>query len=86
MARLPRLFRTRSIVPRKKSHSCRFGIIQDGFIFYYDNGILFVFIRIASKISLFEKHLVLDGHNSKSLSRAYHTWFMTDTKTNLVLL
>ena len=33
MGRLPRLFRTRS---------CRFGILKDNFIFYNENGILYV--------------------------------------------
>ena len=28
MARLPRLFQTRSLVPREKSNSCRFGLIK----------------------------------------------------------
>ena len=36
MARLPRLVRTRSWVPWNKSHSCRFGIIQDEFLFYIE--------------------------------------------------
>ena len=31
MARLPRLFQTRSWVPNKKSHSCRFYCIWDNF-------------------------------------------------------
>ena len=51
MARLPRLFRNRSWVPRKKSLGCRFGIILCDFLFFYiyiENGILWVFIRIAS--------------------------------------
>ena len=33
MARIPRLFRTRTYVPLNKSHSCRFGIILDDFLF-----------------------------------------------------
>ena len=33
-ARLPRLFRTRSWVPWKKSYSCRFGIIKVVFLFH----------------------------------------------------
>ena len=48
MARLPRLFRTRSSVPWKKSHSCIFRIIYGDFLFYIENGILYVLIRIAS--------------------------------------
>ena len=47
MARLSRLFRTHSWVPWKKSHSCRFGIIQNDFRFHIENGILCVLIRIA---------------------------------------
>ena len=43
-ARLPWLFRTRAGVPRKNSHSCRFGIIQGDFPFYIENGILCVLI------------------------------------------
>ena len=34
MARLPRLFRTRSWVRWKKSHSCRFGITEWDFFFF----------------------------------------------------
>ena len=36
MARLPRLVQTRSLVPWNKFHSCRFGIIQDDFLFYIE--------------------------------------------------
>ena len=43
MARLPRLFRTRSGVSRKNP-IC--GIIKGGFLFIYRNGILRVLIRI----------------------------------------
>ena len=32
----------------KKTHSCRFGIILGDFLFYIENGILCVLIRIAS--------------------------------------
>ena len=39
MARLPRLFRTCCSVPRKKSHSCKVGIIKGVFSFYIENGI-----------------------------------------------
>ena len=35
--------------PLEKSHSSRFGIIYGDFLFYIDNGILCVLIRIASK-------------------------------------
>ena len=48
MARLPRLFQTRSWVPWNRSHSCRFVIIKDDFLFYVGNGILSVLTRIAS--------------------------------------
>ena len=48
MARLPRLFGTRSGVPWKKSIGCRFGIIFDDFLIHIENGILCVLIRIAS--------------------------------------
>ena len=48
MARSPRLFRTRSGVPRKKSHSYRFGIFRMIFFFYIAIGILCVLIRITS--------------------------------------
>ena len=48
MARLPWLVRTRSWVARKKSKSCRFGIIKGGVPFYIENGILCLLIRIAS--------------------------------------
>ena len=42
MAHLPWLFRTRSWVPWKKFHNCRFGIISDVFFFILKNGILCV--------------------------------------------
>ena len=48
MPRLPRLFRNRSCVPWKKSHSFRFELILGDFVFYIENGILCVLIRIAS--------------------------------------
>ena len=48
MARLPRLFRTRSRVPKKNSFVCRFWIILCDFLFYIENGMLYVLIRIAS--------------------------------------
>ena len=32
----------------KKKHSCRFGIIQGDFLFYIENGILCVLIRMSS--------------------------------------
>ena len=47
MARVPRLFQTRSSVPWKKSNSCRFGLIK-GELFYIENGILCVLIRLAA--------------------------------------
>ena len=48
MTRLPRLFRTRTLVPWKKSNSCRLGIIKANFLKYIENGIWCVLIRIAS--------------------------------------
>ena len=36
MVRLPRLVRTRSWVPWNKVHSCKFGIITNGFLFYIE--------------------------------------------------
>ena len=47
MAHLP-LFRICSGVPWEKILSCRFGIIKGDFLFYIENGILCVLIRIAS--------------------------------------
>ena len=47
MARLPRLFRTRSWVLRKTSHSSRVGIFFYNFLFNIEVGILYVLIRIA---------------------------------------
>ena len=32
----------------KKSHNCKFEIIKGGFLFYIENGVLCVLIRIAS--------------------------------------
>ena len=48
MARLPRLFRTRSGVPWKKSGSWRFGIVWGDFLCCIENGIFCVLVRIAS--------------------------------------
>ena len=52
MARLPQLLRTRSRVPNKKNPTAAdiivFGIILGDFLSYIDNGMLCVFIRIAS--------------------------------------
>ena len=36
MARLPRLFRSHSLVPWNKSDSCRSGMIYDDFLFYIE--------------------------------------------------
>ena len=47
MVRLPWLFRTLSWVPWKKFHSCRFWIVYSDFLFYTENGILCVLVRIA---------------------------------------
>ena len=49
MARLPRLFRTRSSVPWKKAPGCRFRIIKGDFLFSKLKMIILrVFIRIGS--------------------------------------
>ena len=51
MARLPRLFQTRSCVPRKKNPIAAdiiiYGIIKGDFLCYIDNGMLCVLIKIA---------------------------------------
>ena len=47
MARLPRLFRTRSSVPNKQIIIV-FRIISGDFLLYIDNGMFCVVIRIAS--------------------------------------
>ena len=48
MAHLPQLLRTDCSVPRKKFHSSKFGVIYGVFLFYIENGIVCVLIRIAS--------------------------------------
>ena len=51
MARLPQLLRTRSGVPNKNPIAAGiivFVIISSGFLFYIENGMLCVLIRIAS--------------------------------------
>ena len=48
MARLPRLFRTRSFVPRKNPLAADLGLFSVIFFFTLKNSILCVLIRIAS--------------------------------------
>ena len=52
IARVPRLFRTRSCVPNQNcpitADMIVSGIISDDLLFYIDNGMLCVLIRIAS--------------------------------------
>ena len=48
MARLPRLFRAHSQVPRNKSFWLQIWDNLCDFLFYIENGILYVLIRIAS--------------------------------------
>ena len=54
IARLPRLFRTRYSVPGKNPIAADFGINKGDCLFYIENGILCVLIRIAiiEKISV----------------------------------
>ena len=61
MGRLPRLFRTRSGVPKKNSHRCRFGILLGEFLFCIDSGMLCVLIRIASVLNKIEKKYPYDA-------------------------
>ena len=73
MARLPRLFRISNsfLSPlEKKSHSCRLRIISDDFLFYIENGILCVLIRIASlRRFLWEQttYIHVKGHRKYTL-------------------
>ena len=48
MARSPGLFRTRSWVPMKESHGCRFGMVWVDFPFCIEGGILCVLVGVAS--------------------------------------
>ena len=50
MARLPRLFQTRYSVPGKNPIAADFGVNKGDCLFYIENGILRVLIRIASMI------------------------------------
>ena len=56
MARLPWLFRTRTLVHRNKSHRCRFRIIFFFLFFILRNGMLCVLIRIVNKAILMRTH------------------------------